>query len=94
MKIYEVGFGTEKYWVAANTVIEALRVLSNDEDVSFEYYEDTDDVVEMEQSKWNDIYVKNSDYDETDPDDWEEKTFAEFMDDVKEPECICSTFNP
>lgn len=72
-KIYQFEIDGEKVWVAANNEEEAVKE-----------YQDLDDdreytLTELPKEEWSKQKVRNGDYDETDPEDWEVKTFEEFM---------------
>lgn len=92
MKIFEIIYNDgEKQWVAANTVIEALREVLSIESTDIDLMED---VVELPQDKWDESTVTNSEYDENDKDDWQVLTFREFMQKevASNPQIIAATF--
>ena len=41
--------------------------------------EDEDEIIEVSKEEWSKMIVRNTEYDETDPDDFEENTFEEWM---------------
>jgi hypothetical protein len=93
MKIFELRWNSqdEKEWIAANTNIEALKFYCSETSTDLHELEDEDEIVELPREKWAEMNVRNTDYDETDPDDWEEKTFEEFMKDITRPDIIAGT---
>ena len=91
-KIFQIIYNDgEKQWVAANTVIEALREVLSIESTDIDLMED---VVELPHDKWDESTVTNNEYDETDPDDWQQLTFREFMQKevANTPQIIAATF--
>ncbi len=92
MKIFEIIYNDgEKQWVAANTVIEALREVLSIESTDIDLMED---VVELPEDKWDESTVTNSEYDENDKDDWQVLTFRDFMQKevTSHPQIIAATF--
>jgi hypothetical protein len=43
------------------------------------------------QEKWPEFTINNSEYDESYPEDWKQKTFEEYMKDAKGPDIIGGT---
>ena len=93
MKIFELRWISqdEKEWVAANTNIEALKVYFAITDTDLTDMEDEDEIIELPKEKWAEMTVTNSEYDPTDPDDFESITFEEWMKTNKEPGIIAGT---
>lgn len=93
MKIYELQWNEqdEKEWIAANTVIEALIFYSELTGTSLIDWDEVDDIIEVPEEKWEELTVRNTDYDVNDPNDWESKSFKEFMKDCTKPEIIAGT---
>lgn len=90
MKAFQINYKDgEKQFVAANTNIEALQeVLSVEEtDLSFML-----EIIELDDSLLDSMTVSNSEYDESDKDDWEKKTFREVMSESEKAQIISSTF--
>lgn len=91
-KIFEIIYNDgEKQWVAANTAIQALNQVLSIESTDIDLMED---IIELPQDKWDSMSVTNSEYDETDKDDWQQLTFMEFMnrEASKYPQIISATF--
>lgn len=91
LKIFEIKEGSEKHWVCAYTNIQALKTLLNITDRVLGEYDDSDEITEVPKEKWGALTVSNSEYDEKDPDDWESKTFEEYMKDATGPDIIAGT---
>lgn len=92
MRIFEYQWNTgEKEYVAANTVVEAIKILLSVNDLSIDDLENEEEIVEIPKEKWNDMKVLNMEYDPNDPDDKEELTFAELMSENSNPDVICGT---
>jgi hypothetical protein len=93
MKIYELQWTSldEKEWVAANSIIEALQTYCKVTGTDLIDLEETDEIVELPREKWAEHKVINTDYDASDPDDWQEKTFEEWMNENDEPDVIAGT---
>ena len=90
MKIFEIIYKDgEIQWVAANTNIEALQEVLSTEDTDIDLMEQ---VKELPKGKWDNLTVKNQEYDTTDSDDWESMTFRDFMKEQKSPAIIAATF--
>jgi hypothetical protein len=90
MKIFEINYkDKEKQWVAANTNIEALQEVLSIESTDLDMMEE---IIEIPDSKYDEMNVVNNDYDETDEDDWESKTFRDFIKDYTKPVIISATF--
>ncbi len=93
MKIFELRWTAqdEKEWIAADTNIEALKFYLSESSMDIDELDDIDEIVEVPKEDWSKISVRNGEYDEKDPDDWESKTFEEYMKDVHSPELIAGT---
>lgn len=93
MKIFELRWTSqdEKEWVAANTNIEALKTYLSITSTKIVDLENDDEIVEIPEEKWDEMKMKNLEYDETDPDDWKEKTFAQWMKEHTKPDIIAGT---
>lgn len=93
MKIFEIVYADgEKQWVAADTNIEALREVISTEDTDLDLMEEIRDLPE---NKWDEMNVVNNEYDEEseeDEENWETKTFREFIKGYKSSVIISSTF--
>lgn len=90
MKIFEIIYkDDEKQWVAANTNIEALQEVLSIESTDIDLMTE---IKELPEEKWDEWNVTNSEYDETDAEDWETMTFREFLSQAKSPQIISSTF--
>jgi hypothetical protein len=84
MKVFQFILDGDTEMVAANTVHAQLN--SND----IGDYSDTDDVSEVPPEKWSDIKIKNNEAEEGEK---EEYTLSEMMEDVNEPELICTSID-
>ena len=85
MKIYELQISGEKEWIAAETTIQAIIIYSKTTGNSLEDFEEEDEIIEIPESKWNNLTIKFPD------EDRKETTFSEYMEDVVTPEYIAST---
>lgn len=56
-KIYEIRIGYEKYWVCADTSIEAIRTYLEATDTDLIDLEDEDDMVEVLKEKWDNMNI-------------------------------------
>ena len=81
MKIYELRRTSQdqKEWVSGRTVIEALKTYFATTDTSIIDLDYEDEIIEVPKEKWSKMTVRNTEYDENDPDDFEEMTFEEWM---------------
>jgi hypothetical protein len=60
MKIFEIQWSNqgEKEWVAAETIINALKIYSSITDVDITDFEKSDDVIEIPEADWDKYSVK------------------------------------
>ena len=81
MKIFELRWTSqdEKEWVSGRTIIEALKTYLSVTGTDIVDLEDEDEIIEVSKEEWSKMIVRNTEYDETDPDDFEENTFEEWM---------------
>lgn len=90
MKIYELQLTEigEKAWVAANSITEAIEtyVSSTGEDII--NCDDKYEIVELPKEKWSEMTVTNTEYVESDPNDWEEMTLEQWMAENTSPDLI------
>jgi len=93
LKIFELRWTVqgEKEWMAARTNIEALKTYFSIMSTDMSDLDDVDEIVEVPIEKWPEMIVRNSDYNSNDPDDWETKTFEEYMKDQTGPDIIAGT---
>lgn len=92
MKIFELQHEDgEKEWIAAPTSIKALEHYFDTTGCHFEDMADETEIVEVPESKWDELKVKNVDYDKTDPEDWKEQTFREAVNGLTRPDMIAGT---
>jgi|JI9StandDraft_1071089.scaffolds.fasta_scaffold502670_1 hypothetical protein len=92
MKIYELRHENgEKEWIAAHTVIEAIKTYSYTMSTSIAEFSNGDEIVEVPEADWDKMIVKNLDYDKNDPDDWEEHTFREEVAAWSKPQVFAGT---
>ena len=61
IKVFEFQLDGEKEWVAAYTVIEAIKIHSETTSMELIDYSDYDDIVEVPQSQWNELRVYEDD---------------------------------
>jgi hypothetical protein len=92
-KIFELRWTEigEKEWVAARTNIEALKCYFNTTSTDINDLDDIDEIAEVPKEKWITMTIRNSDYNSNDPEDWQIKTFEEYMKDQKTPDIIAGT---
>lgn len=92
MKIYELRWTSqEKEWVSGRTAIEALKTYLATTDTSIIDLDDEDEIVEVPKEEWAKMTVRNTEYDENDPNDFEEMTFEEWMKQNKSSDIIAGT---
>lgn len=91
LSIFEIRTDGEKEWVAARSLIHALQVYCSTTSIDLVEFEQEDEIAELPRDKWKEYKVKNQEYDETDPDDWKEKTFEEVMNKNPIPDIIAGT---
>lgn len=90
MKIFQINYKDgEQQWVAADTNIEALQEVLSIESTELDFMKD---IQELPEHRWDEMNVINTEYDEKDEDDWESKTFREFIKDYKSSVIISATF--
>ena len=81
----------ETEWIAAKSIIHALQVYSSITGTDLTDFESDDEITEVPREKWAELSVRNNDYDPEDPEDWQCKTFEEWMDGRTEPDIIAGT---
>jgi hypothetical protein len=93
LKIFELRWTNqdEKEWIAAHTNIDAIKQYCSITSTDLADLDEEDEVVELSESEWEKMTIKNVDYDPSDPEDWEEKTFAEFMENRTCPDLVAGT---
>lgn len=93
LKVFELRWVKqgEKEWMCAHTNIEALRTYFNITDTDITDLDYEDEVIEVPKEKWAEIIINNSEYDESDPDDWAQKTVEEYMKTATSPDIIAGT---
>lgn len=93
MKVFELRWNKqdEKEWIAAHTNIEAIKTYLSITSTDIEDLDDEDEIVEIPKREWGKMTIHNADYDPSDPDDAEFKTFKEYMKDCKKPDLIAGT---
>jgi len=93
MKIFEFQWiDDEKEWIAANTIIEAIQTYCLITGIDLIELDAEGDIIELPKEKWSEMKVINTEYDpEEDPDDWEEKTYEEWMKEHTKPDIIAGT---
>jgi hypothetical protein len=91
LKIFEITHEDgEKEWVSGDTIIKALVVYLDTNDMVISEILDSE-IVELPKEKWSEYSVTNPDYDKDDPEDKESQTFEEYMKENAHPELICGT---
>lgn len=93
MKIYELRQTSqdEKEWISGRTSIESLKTYFAITDTSIIDLDDEDEIVEIPKEEWPKMTVRNTEYDETDPDDVEEMTFEQWMKENPTSDIIAGT---
>jgi len=92
LKIYEITFGGERYWVAARTTIEALRIMISTIGVNFYDFGDDDEIEVLPPEEWPNRHIIDPD---TDLEEYDElqvlETLEQHMSTAKSPGFIAST---
>lgn len=93
LKVFELQWTSqdEKEWIAANTIIEALKTYCSITSTDLIDLEDEDNIIEVPKDKYSEMVIKNIDYDESDPDDWKEQTFEQWLKEHTKPDIIAGT---
>jgi len=92
LRIFELRYAdNERDWISANTVIEAIQFNCEINGDGIFDLDSEDDIIELPEEKWDEMNVLNTEYDETDPDDWEKMTFRQWMTEHNEVGLIAST---
>ena len=93
MKIFELRWTSqqEKEWVSGRTMIEALKTYLLTTGIDIVELDDDDDIVEVPKEEWSKLIVRNTEYNENDPDDVEEMTFEQWMEENQNPDVIAGT---
>jgi len=86
LKIFEINWHkvSHKTWVAAQTNIEALKIYCLDAETDLMELDEEDTITEMPQKDWPTGIILNDN-------GLPQQTFAQFMDECKCPQIICST---
>jgi hypothetical protein len=77
--------------MAARTNIEALKYYFIITSTNISDLDDLDEIEEVPKEKWSEMIIRNSDYNSNDPQDWETKTFEEYMKEQTKPDIIAGT---
>ena len=93
MKIFELKWTSqdEKEWVSGRTIIEALKTYLSVTSTDIVDLEDEDEITEVPKVEWSKMTVRNTEYDENDPDDFEEMTFEQWMKENTTSDIIAGT---
>jgi len=93
LKIFELRWTSqdEKEWISGNTIIEALKTYLSVTGTDIVDLEDEDDIVELPKEEWSKMTVRNIEYDENDPDYFEEMTFEQWMKENPKSDIIAGT---
>lgn len=77
-KIFEFEISGEREWMAATSIVQAIKFYNTMVDIS--ELDDDDNITEIPREDWGKLEVRNSEYDQNDPtENWEVKTFEEFV---------------
>lgn len=92
-KIYEIRIGYEKYWVCADTAIEAIKAYLSITDTDMADFNNEDDIVEVPKEKWPEMNIIDTDAGMDDNGIYPViMTFAEYMEtEATESEIIATT---
>lgn len=93
LKIFELRWNAQggKEWVADFTNIGALKTYCSITSTDIVDMDSVDEIVEVAESEWEKMTIKNTDFDPEDQSDRESQTFAEWMQDRTEPDIIAGT---
>lgn len=93
LKVFELQWTSqdEKEWIAANTIIEAIKTYCSITSTDLVDLEDDDNIIEIPKEKYSEMFINNIDYDENDPDDWKEKSFEQWLKEHTKPDIIAGT---
>lgn len=98
MNIYQFNYktGHEKDWVAAESIREAMKLLSDEMPNEYAEMDDGITISPLAESEWDKHKVTNPDFDDEQPeseDNWREQTFRQFIDGVNTSIYIAGTMN-
>lgn len=96
MKIFEFQWNriNEKEWVAADTIVEALKVYLSTTSSDILDWDIEDEIIELPESEWEKMTFNNTNFDEDEPEDddnFREMTFKRWMETHKAPCLIAGT---
>jgi len=96
LKIFELNWVNqgEKEWVAAETNIHALIVYTGITYTSLSDFDDEDFITEVPQEEWEKLSVRNTEFDESEPEDddnFREMTFKKWIETHNSPDIIAGT---
>jgi hypothetical protein len=93
LKVFELKWNKsgDREWMCAYTNIQAIKEYCSITSTDLSDMDDVDEIIEIPKEKWCEYTINNSEYDKSDPDDWETKTFEEYMKDHKTPDIIAGT---
>jgi hypothetical protein len=83
MRIFELTTKKGKEWIAANTIIEALKTYCSMQDVFISELDDEDELTEIPESEWGEYYSESANA---------KQYFTEWMKENGEPSIICGSF--
>lgn len=89
IKIFEINHTSigEKEWVAAFSVVGAIKCLCEETAIELSDLEDDVEITEMPREKWHTSKVTNTEYSEDEPTEWKEMTFTEWVEENKNKPC-------
>ena len=93
LKVFELRWTSqgEREWVCAYSNVHALKFYCGETSTSLQDMHQLDEIIELPKERWSDYFIKNIEHDRTDPDDWEQKSFAEYMKTQTHPDIIATT---
>jgi hypothetical protein len=93
LKVFELRWNNrgDREWMCAFTNIQAIKEYCSITSTDLIDMDDVDEIIEIPKERWSEYSINNSEYDETDPDDWKSKTFEEYMKIATGPNIIAGT---
>jgi hypothetical protein len=93
MKAFQLEINGETEIIAAETNIHALRFYCDLTGIGItdSDFSNDDTIIEIPEKKWKKLKVRNTDYDEKDPEDKPEWTLEELMKGLVSPDLISTT---
>jgi hypothetical protein len=93
LKIFELRWTMqdEREWVCAYSNVHALMLYCNETSTSLQDLHELDEINEVPKSLWDERFIINTEYDANDPEDWEKKSFTEYMKEQMQPDLIATS---